>query len=114
MGNKKAKRLTIAGMFVALGVSKCFPVQHSINILSATILGPFYSVGIAFSISLLRNILGTGSLLAFPIAKHIMGNEVAGFFFIYPFIISSIGGSIIAIIILRILEKNKKIEIDAK
>lgn len=34
--------------------------------ISAISLGPVYSVGIAFLISLLRNILGVGSLLAFP------------------------------------------------
>lgn len=72
------KKLTLSAMFISLGVvlgnfiyipigiSKCFPVQHSINILSAIILGPGYSLGIAFSISILRNLLGTGSLLAFP------------------------------------------------
>lgn len=161
MNKKKmsTKKLTIAAMFIAIGVvlgnliyipvgvSKCFPVQHTVNILSAIILGPSYSVAIAFSISLLRNLLGTGSLLAFPgsmigaflagimykkfknkyiaiggeivgtgllggilafpIAKYIMGNEVIAFFFIYPFFISTIGGSIIALLILKVLEKLK-------
>lgn len=72
------KRLTLAAMFISLGVvlgnfiyipigvSKCFPVQHTVNVLSAVILGPSFSLAIAFSISVLRNILGTGSLLAFP------------------------------------------------
>lgn len=72
------RKLTIAAMFISLGVvlghfiyipvgvSKCFPVQHTINILSAVLLGPGFSVIIAFLISLLRNMLGTGSLLAFP------------------------------------------------
>ncbi len=158
MEDKKIKKLTMAAMFVAIGVmlgniiyipvgvSKCFPIQHAINILSATILGPIYSVMIAFSISLLRNILGTGSflafpgsmigallaglvyrytknkyiasvgevfgtgvlggLLAFPVAKYFMGKEVVVFFFVYPFILSSVGGSILAIIILKIMEKN--------
>lgn len=93
MGTKKTKKLTIAGMFMAIGValgnliyipigvSKCFPVQHAINVLSATILGPIYSVGIAFSISLLRNILGTGSLLAFP--GSMIGALIAGLFYKY-------------------------------
>jgi len=47
-------------IFIPIGVAKCFPVQHAINVISAVILGPFYSVTIAFSISLLRNIIGTG------------------------------------------------------
>ena len=71
------KKLTTAGLLVACGVvfstfyipigaAKCFPIQHIINVLAGVFLGPAYAVGMAFSTSLLRNILGTGSLLAFP------------------------------------------------
>ena len=71
------RKLAIAGIMVAIAVvgslisvpvagSKCAPVQHMINILSAVILGPFWGVGIAFCSSLLRNIMGLGSLMAFP------------------------------------------------
>ncbi|MBB2183615.1 energy coupling factor transporter S component ThiW [Lachnospiraceae bacterium MD1] len=71
------KKLSLAGVFVAvgvtcstfsipIGVAKVFPVQHFINVLGGMLLGPFYAVGMAFVTSLLRNFLGTGSLLAFP------------------------------------------------
>ena len=71
------KKLALAGVFIALAVlgslisvpvagSKCAPVQHMINILAAVLLGPGYSIGIAFSASLLRNLLGIGTLMAFP------------------------------------------------
>jgi energy coupling factor transporter S component ThiW len=71
------KKLSLAGVLVAVGVacstfyipvgvSKVFPVQHFINVLAAVMLGPVYGVGMAFSTSLLRNFMGTGSLLAFP------------------------------------------------
>lgn len=72
------KKLTFSALLIALGtmtghliyipvgVAKAFPVQHLINILSAVLLGPAYAVWNAFAISLLRNMLGTGSLLAFP------------------------------------------------
>lgn len=74
---KNAKKLTTAALLVACGVvfstfyipigaAKCFPIQHMINLLAGILLGPAYAVGMAFSTSLLRNILGTGSLLAFP------------------------------------------------
>lgn len=46
--------------------SKCAPVQHMVNILCAVLLGPYYGVGVAFVASLLRNLLGLGSLMAFP------------------------------------------------
>ena len=74
----KTKKLTISSLLIAMGViagniifipvgvSKCFPVQATINVIAAVILGPGYGIAIAFCISLLRNILGTGSLLAFP------------------------------------------------
>ncbi len=51
--------------FPVLG-SKCAPVQHMVNVLCAVVLGPWYGVGVAFVASLVRNLLGLGSLLAFP------------------------------------------------
>ena len=75
--NTATKKLVLAGVLTALAVvgslisfpiagSKCAPVQHMVNILAAVTLGPGWGVGIAFTASLLRNILGIGSLLAFP------------------------------------------------
>lgn len=49
-----------------IGASRCAPLQHLINVLGAVLLGPGYAVINAFLISLLRNMLGTGTLLAFP------------------------------------------------
>lgn len=71
------KKLAVAGLLVALGVvcstfsipvgaAKCFPVQHMVNVLAGVLLGPGYAVGMAFATSLLRVMMGTGSLLAFP------------------------------------------------
>ena len=37
-----------------------------VNILCAVMLGPWYGVGAAFCASLIRNLLGLGSLMAFP------------------------------------------------
>ena len=53
-------------LFPVVGASKCAPVQHFINILGGVFLGPGYAVGMAFVTSLLRNLMGTGTLLAFP------------------------------------------------
>lgn len=141
---------TIAGhlIYIPVGVAKCFPVQHTINVLSAVLLGPGYALGNAFIISLLRNILGTGSLLAFPgsmigallagilfkrykkkiyaiggevfgtgilggilsfpIAKFILGKDVAAFFFVVPFLVSTVGGSILGYVILKMTDVNKE------
>lgn len=46
--------------------SKCAPVQHMVNIFCAVLLGPGYGVMTAFVASLIRNLLGMGSLMAFP------------------------------------------------
>ena len=70
-------KIALAGMFTAVAVvgsmlqfpvfgSQCAPVQHMVNVLCAVLLGPGYGVVVAFLASLLRNLLGLGSLLAFP------------------------------------------------
>ncbi|MCD8396671.1 MAG: energy coupling factor transporter S component ThiW [Lachnospiraceae bacterium] len=51
--------------FPVLG-SKCAPIQHMVNIICAVVLGPGYGVCVAFCASLLRNLFGLGSLMAFP------------------------------------------------
>ncbi|WP_077324213.1 energy coupling factor transporter S component ThiW [Virgibacillus siamensis] len=48
------------------GVAKAYPVQHAVNVMAAVTLGPGPAVVIAFMIGLLRNMLGLGTLLAFP------------------------------------------------
>ncbi len=145
------KKLTMAAFFVAIavvfsfvnipvGLAKCYPIQHMVNVLSAVLLGPLYSVLVAFCTSLIRNMSGTGSLMAFPgsmigaffagilfyktkklslaflgevfgtgligallaypIAKFVLGKEMALFGMVIPFSVSTLGGSIIAIIII--------------
>ena len=77
MTKTNTKKLAIAGVFCAVAVvgsmfsfpvfgSKCSPVQHMVNILCAVLLGPGYGLGAAFGAALIRNLLGLGSLMAFP------------------------------------------------
>ena len=77
MKRNQIKKLALAGVLCAVAVvgstfsfpvfgSKCAPVQHMVNVLCAVFLGPWYGVGVAFVASLLRNLMGLGSLLAFP------------------------------------------------
>lgn len=51
---------------IPVGPTRCFPFQHSINVIAGVLLGPFWAVGAAFTTSLIRNMMGTGSLFAFP------------------------------------------------
>ena len=162
----QTRKLTIAALFIAIGtltahmiyipagVSRCFPMQHAINVMAAVLLGSDYATAIGFIIACLRNMFGTGSLLAFPgsmigafvagilyqrhktlsmavvgeifgtgilggflawgIAYFILESSVVAWFFIPPFLISSIGGSLIALALLKsgvfqnIIALNKK------
>lgn len=51
---------------IPLGFMRATPFQHMMNMLASVLLGPWYSLAQAFGVSVLRNISGTGSLLAFP------------------------------------------------
>ena len=73
----RLQKMTLAALFAALtvllspvsfpvGPSRCFPFQHAVNAVAGVILGPFWACGAAFVTSLVRNMLGTGTLLAFP------------------------------------------------
>lgn len=77
MKKNQTKKLAVAAVFCAVSVvgsmfsfpvlgSKCAPVQHMVNILCAVLLGPWYGVASAFVASFLRNLMGLGSLMAFP------------------------------------------------
>ena len=77
MNKINTKKLAVAGVFCVVAVvgslfsfpvfgSKCSPVQHMVNILCAVLLGPGYGLGAAFAAALIRNLLGLGSLMAFP------------------------------------------------
>lgn len=77
MSDNRVKKLAVAAVFCAVAVvgsmfsfpifgSKCAPVQHMVNVLCAVLLGPWYGLGAAFAASVLRNLLGLGTLMAFP------------------------------------------------
>lgn len=58
--------LTSSFVLIPLGSAKISPVQHLANVLTAVMLGPAYALAQAFTVSLLRNMAGTGSIFAFP------------------------------------------------
>ena len=51
---------------IPIGIAKINPAQHFVNVIGAVLLGPWWAAGIALIIGILRNALGTGTLLAFP------------------------------------------------
>ncbi|MBO8171930.1 MAG: energy coupling factor transporter S component ThiW [Bacillaceae bacterium] len=88
---KSTYRLSVMALLVALGtmsahllwfpagIAKAYPVQHAVNVISGILLGPGPAVLIAFVIGLLRNLLGVGTLLAFP--GGMIGAFLAGFLY---------------------------------
>lgn len=65
-GALAAAGVVLSVVSIPMGPTKCFPFQHTINVLAGIVLGPWWAVGAAFTTSVIRNLLGTGSLFAFP------------------------------------------------
>lgn len=77
MKKTNVTKLALTAMMTAVAVvgsmlsfpvfaSKCSPIQHIVNIMCAVFLGPAYGLTSAFLAALIRNLMGLGSLLAFP------------------------------------------------
>ena len=88
------KKLSMAALLTAVAVvgsmfsfpflgAKCSPVQHLVNIIGGVYLGPWYSLGMAFCASVIRNITGLGSPLAFP--GSMVGAFLSGVMFHWVF-----------------------------
>ena len=61
-----AVTVSLSGFSIPIGASRCFPAQHLAHVVAGVFLGPWYGAAMAFCTSLIRNLMGTGSLLAFP------------------------------------------------
>ncbi|TFE00037.1 energy coupling factor transporter S component ThiW [Jeotgalibacillus sp. R-1-5s-1] len=154
----RTKLITMMAMLTAIGVvgsqfvwfpagvARAYPVQHAVNVVAAVMLGPLPAIGVAFMIALVRNLLGIGTLLAFPgsmigaflagvlykktsrlslaaagevagtgligaltavpVAKVLMGTAFAAWFFIPPFLISSLSGALLGWLLLARLNQS--------
>ncbi|MDO5517131.1 MAG: energy coupling factor transporter S component ThiW [Clostridium sp.] len=101
----KAQKIALSGVLIALavvfgtfsipiGAAKISPIQHFVNVVGAVTLGPVYALANAFAASLIRNILGTGSLLAFP--GSMIGAFLAGIIYKkFNVLISAVIGEVI-------------------
>lgn len=151
------RRVTAVGLLVALGtiaapfsipvgVARVYPVQHAINVLAGVLMGPIPAMVAAVLTSTLRNLMGTGTplafpgsifgallaglgfllfkrvyaaaigevlgtgligaLVAFPLARWILGFEGLAYAFIIPFTLSSIAGAVLGVLILQLWKKS--------
>ena len=92
-GNKGAtKQIALGAMLIATGTAlaplvwfpflgaKACPVQHMINAIGAVFLGPIWAAFIAIAIGSMRNLLGIGTVYAFP--GGIPGGIIVGLFYL--------------------------------
>ena len=56
----------LSGISFPIGPTKCFPFQHAINAICGVLLGPWYAALSAMISGIIRNMLGTGTIFAFP------------------------------------------------
>jgi energy coupling factor transporter S component ThiW len=86
------KKIALAAVLVAVtvvlspihfyvGSSKVFPAQHMVNGIAGVLLGPWYAGVMALFTGVIRNMLGIGTLHAFP--GGIPGALVVGFVYKY-------------------------------
>lgn len=80
------------------------------GMIGALLAGLLYKISGRIGFAAAGEIIGTGiiaSLVAVPYAKLLMGTETAAFFFMPPFLVSSISGAILGIVLVYRLEKSK-------
>ena len=83
------------------GALLCGILYHKTKNLLATLAGEVFGTGII------------GGLLAWPVAVFLMGKaagDIAFYAYIVPFLVSTVGGSIIAGVVLIALEKNSTLK----
>ena len=61
-----ALTVALSTFYIPVGTTKCFPAQHMMNGVAGVLLGPWYAVLMATATGSIRNILGLGTLYAFP------------------------------------------------
>lgn len=155
MGGANTKKIILTAVFSAIsiilgyfsipiGIMKVLPFQHMMNAIAGVIVGPIYAAVAATITGVVRNMLGTGTIFAFPggipgaiivgltykiirreeaaliepvgtfigalispfIAGIALGRTVDATAFIIPFLASSIPGTILGYIILKLMKKS--------
>jgi energy coupling factor transporter S component ThiW len=73
--------VVLSPFFIPVGPIKAYPFQHMINIIAGILLGPFWAASIATLVGIIRNMLGLGTLFAFP--GGIPGGLIVGILYHY-------------------------------
>jgi len=73
--------VVLSPFYIPLGDTKCFPAQHMVNAIGGVLLGPWYAVLIALITGSIRNMLGLGTIYAYP--GGVFGGLVVGIIYRY-------------------------------
>ena len=61
-----ALAIVLSPIFFPVGPTKTFPWQHMVNAIAGVLLGPWYAALMATAAGIIRNLLGVGTVFAFP------------------------------------------------
>jgi energy coupling factor transporter S component ThiW len=61
-----ALAIALSPIFFPIGPTKTFPWQHMVNAIAGVLLGPWYAALMATAAGIIRNMLGVGTVFAFP------------------------------------------------
>jgi energy coupling factor transporter S component ThiW len=61
-----ALAIVLSPIFFPVGPTKTFPWQHMVNAIAGVLLGPWYAALMATAAGVIRNMLGVGTVFAFP------------------------------------------------
>lgn len=73
--------VVLSGLHIPIGPTKVYPFQHTVNAIAGIILGPGWAAIIATIAAIIRNLLGVGTIFAFP--GGIPGGIVVGLLYRY-------------------------------
>jgi energy coupling factor transporter S component ThiW len=76
-----ALTVVLSPFYIPVGTTKVFPAQHMMNVVAGVLLGPWYAVLMALGTGVIRNMLGWGTIHAFP--GGIPGALVVGLLYRY-------------------------------
>ena len=107
-----ALTVVLSPFYIPLGTTKCFPAQHLMNAVAGVLLGPWYAALMALATGTIRNILGMGTIYAFPggipgalVVAPWKGHPLTLYFFWVAFAASSVPGSALGFVVLKALRR---------
>lgn len=87
------------------------------GMIGALLAGYFYRRAKTYGAAAVGEWIGTGligAIIAVPVAALFLGSKTGAFFFVLPFLTSSVAGGIIGWMVLRLIRKNSYVNLNAE